>query len=446
MTRIIGNIGKSAQTPLNGIIKITLDSTIFDDSTNPSKMLFPVPEEFDFENGVIDLDLVSSEEENVSYHFELFTVDNQTTYYLANSSDIYTGATHQHTDGRYYTGLTHTSDSVLLDTITTAVRTKFDDFHTIIPNVAEIKFRELVPQGVAVGGAEQGLHRIARILATNTQYKAALRGGGEYRGIFNPSQFYKQEDWVYHDGGSYTYINFVPSKGNYPIPNVVTGYWGPMAGRGATGAGTTGNNSAYDPNIWTGKTDAPSRGAVSGIIEQLARRSELAAYVRYDNPNFTNGANVKTPEPGSLGTSVVNLEVLQGYLPKINPKLEGLPSTTTPLLGDRTQRVANTEWTGATIAAELAARITDEVQRGSSVVALNSAGEAVINFPRNFQRQPLIIICNGDWAGNSIVSLSLILTPDQRSGFTIKGVGTGGTLPAGTLVRVNWFATGLIPT
>ena len=104
------------------------------------------------------------------------------------------------------------------------------------------------------------------------------------KGTYDPSTYYKRGNLVAYNGGSYVYISNVAGVGIYPTDGA---YWQQLASKGEVGTGTTGNGQPYDATAWSNQLDAPSRGAVRNIIEQLATKAEVNAKVSAVNASLT---------------------------------------------------------------------------------------------------------------------------------------------------------------
>lgn len=328
----------------SGILRIRLDAPVFDFSATPDALYLQQPAEFAITNGAIGtINLVESATQQVTYEFTLLVNSNQIEFYFPNG-DRYDGPTHLHTDSKYYTGYSHRTDSQELDRLVRQVPRQIDQFHAIVPNAASVEYSQLLPTRVATDKLPTTIRQIAELLINDQQYRQALRGGPAPAGVFSPTTFYVEDDWVEYDGSSYVYINPITTRGNYP-PNAT--YWQLMAARGATGTGTSGNNTSYDATTWDGQLDAPSRNAVRDIIEQLARASQLASLAPINSPTFTGTPSRSTnPIAGDRSTQFPTTQWVGNEFATLNsPTFTGNPAVPLQLTTDRSNKIASTQWT-----------------------------------------------------------------------------------------------------
>ena len=82
-----------------------------------------------------------------------------------------------------------------------------------------------------------------------------------------------------------------------------------------------------------------------------------------------------------------------------------------------------------------------KIQAGSNVITTNASGSGTVTFPQAFSSLLGVVICEGDWSGSTIVSLSVIGT-GATTGFNFHADQNSGIL-ANSVVRVNWIAIGL---
>lgn len=300
MTTITGTIVDSGGQALTGRLIVKLDAPLVDTSTEPYTTHLPATREFAITNGAVNLTLLQTQTSGITYHFIFNTYEIIELFYLVDGA-LYSGPNHLHTDGAYYTGNTHTADSVLLNRETREQSTTHINFHAVVPNVLTEDFASLLPTGVTTDLLDTAAQRIANILVNNLDYAEALRGGPRPRGEFDPDTYYKLDDQVSHDGSSYTWINESPAKGVYP-PNIT--YWQVNALKGDTGTGTAGNNTAYDATTWDGQLDAPSRNAVRDVIELLATKAALNLKADINSPVLTGIPSAPTPATGNRGTQI----------------------------------------------------------------------------------------------------------------------------------------------
>lgn len=280
MTQIVGLIKDSAGYLLSGKLVVKANSQITDSSTSPKSIITTKPFEFTITSGVVDINIKSSDIEQISYNFS-FKV-------LAENPDG---------QNEYV---------------------ELFGFNALVPGVASIDFSELLPTDFTVDQLDTGRFSIARIIATNEEFAEAVRFKFKYRGAYSSTTVYSKDDVVIFDGSTYVYTNNQTSFNKVPPtnPTISNAYWTMLASRGATGAGTTGVNTAYGAG-WAGNLDAPTRNVLYNKIETLA--------------------------------------------PLASPSFTGIPTTeTTPAYGDNSTKLATTAF------------ITDRVNLGYFRYALST--------------------------------------------------------------------------
>lgn len=345
MVLLTGFFRDSGGVPIqSGILRIRLDAPLFDYSATPDALYIQQATEFAITNGAIPaINLPESATQQITYEFTLLINTQEIEFYFPDGTR-YDGPTMQHTDGMWYTGLTFRAGvSQELDRLVRTVPRQIDQFHAIVPNQASVEFSQLVPTRVSTDKLPTAIRQIAELLTGTQQYRQALRGGPNAAGTFSPTTFYVLDDWIEHDGSSYVYINLVTTRGNYP-PDPT--YWQLVASRGATGTGTSGNNTPYDATTWNGQTDAPSRNAVRNIIEQLARTSQLASLAPINSPNFTGSpSRSSNPITSDRSTQLATTQWVGSQFATIDsPTFTGTPAVPLQATADRSNRPASTQW------------------------------------------------------------------------------------------------------
>lgn len=225
MTKILGTLTDSAGTPLSGELEITLDAPLIDASTAPDTILLPRSRVLTINAGAIALNLPQSETSNLTYHFRFNTFAEEVEFYFQNG-DSYSGPSHQHTDLQWYTGNSHTSDSLLLSRYVQKVPTQILDFHSVVPNQSSVEFASLLPTGISTDVLDTSIRRLAQLLTSNADYATALRGGPNFKGIYSVSAYYQLGDAVVHGGGAWIYTQATPTIGNVPSSNST--FWQPF--------------------------------------------------------------------------------------------------------------------------------------------------------------------------------------------------------------------------
>lgn len=345
MPLLTGFFKDSGSNPItSGILRIRLDAPMVEFSATVDSLLTQQAAEFAITNGAIPtINIPESATQQITYEFTLF-VNTQTVEFYYPNGDRYDGPTILHTDSKWYTGISYRADaSQELDRFVRTTPRQIDQFHAIVPNTATVEYSALIPTRVTTDKLPTTIRQIAELLINVQQYRQALRGGPNAVGTFNPNIFYALDDWVEYDGSSYVYINPLTTRGNYP-PN--TTYWQLVASRGATGTGTSGNNTPYDAATWNGQIDAPSRNALRNIIEQLARTSQLTGLAPLNSPVFTgNPSRSSNPIVTDNSTQLATTQWSRTlFAPIDSPTFTGNPAVPLQATNDRSNRPASTQW------------------------------------------------------------------------------------------------------
>lgn len=335
-TNITGTIKGSGGDLLDGKLVYVLNYPIIDSGTIPKSYHILEPDEYIVSLGAVNLSLQESETAKVTYNFKFYLSD---------------GAGGYETDPLF-------------------------EFNAQIPNVASVEFTDLLPTDITPDILETSRYSIARILATTEEYAETLRGGPNPEGEFDVAVYYRLDDMVSYDGGSYVYVYPEPTAGNYPpnYPTLSNTYWQAVALRGNTGTGTDGNDTAYDPTAWDGQTDAPSRNAVRDVIETLATKTELADKASLSNPALTGTPTTSTPPAGDASSRIPTTQwVADSYAPINNPVFTGNVGVPTPPNGDISTKAANTVF----VASVLPKRVL-KVRRASNQALTNTADNTIL--------------------------------------------------------------------
>lgn len=124
----------------------------------------------DAPSGVFSVDLIPSGES--TYRFRYFQETITAKFFRNQGTELWRGDTHQHTDGDWYTGNEHTSESeVLLRTETVKEHTIVPTFNATLPeHVESVDFADLLPSGVSPTNVEISLLTLAEMLTTRPEY------------------------------------------------------------------------------------------------------------------------------------------------------------------------------------------------------------------------------------------------------------------------------------
>lgn len=187
----------------------------------------------------------------------------------------------------------------------------------------------------------------------SSQFRQAI--GFNARGTYSATEYYKAGDIVDFQGCSYTPV--LPSliRGISPIFNISSENWQLLARKGDTGAGQTGDNSAYNATAWLADTvKPPTKSAVRNIIESIF--TALAGKPGLSDNNVWSGTqqfNLLTSTlasdfaaPGAPTSNQLPRvqDILSFFAPKSNPTLTGTVDVPTPPDSDSSTRAANTQW------------------------------------------------------------------------------------------------------
>ncbi|HEY9736750.1 MAG TPA: hypothetical protein V6D06_10725 [Trichocoleus sp.] len=339
MTTIQGIIKDSAGVLLNAQLRITLDAPVSDTSTTPDTTYLPVSVTKPITAGSLAVDVVETATANTTVFFELYTEQTQYSYFFLDG-EAYVGPVHLHTDGKYYTGETHNSDSVELARSSEIIESIIQAFRAIVPNQSTVDWADLIPTGVSVDVLDTGLRRLAEILTSSTDYVEALRGGPRWLGDYNAATIYQRDDAVAYGGSSWLYINADPSSGNTPVDGI---YWTKIAQKGDPGS-TGGAAGAYDATGWLNDSNAPTKAAIRNLVEgSLAKLSNLTGLAPLASPSFSGSPNAPTPANNSNSTAIATTAFVQGnFAPLTNPAFAGNPTAPTQAAGNNTPRLATT--------------------------------------------------------------------------------------------------------
>lgn len=429
MTLITGTFKDSGGTPIaSGALRVRLDAPLIDYSTTPDSLHTRQPREFPIVNGSIGtVNLPQSQTQQITYEFTL--ISNATTYeFYSPDGAAYSGPTFQHSDSKWYTGLSFRAGiSLELDRVTKIIPTTIDAFRAIVPNIASVEYAAILPSRVTTDGLPRTIRQVAELLTTEAGFIQQLRGGPRPKGAYNPTIYYARDDQVEVDGSSWIYINPITTNGNAPpvLPATNNAYWQLLAARGATGAGTSGNNTPYDAATWNNQTDAPSRGALRNIIQTLAKLSDIAGLAPLLNPVFGGNPSRSTaPLLSDNSSQIPTTNWVRSYAaPLDSPALINNPSAPTQSIADRSSKLA----TCAHVSNKLEAALGAVVIAGqSSAVTLASGAWIKIPFDQEFW-DPSGQFANGEF------------TPQASDYYRISISMLLGAAGAITLANINLF-------
>jgi hypothetical protein len=359
----------------NGGISLELDAPIFDISTSPDtlhlanvKKLYPIINgELPIISGIVrGIDVPQSATFNVTYRVGLYNNVSSIVYYFLDGR-LYDGLVHQHTDGFYYTGSIHSVDAVRIDVVQKSEQVEFDSFNTIVPNVAEVEFRELLPSNVSTDKLPYTIQHLAEIIINTPLYLSAL-SDKKWRGEYNISLLYSKNDEVKYAGSSWIYINELATIGQVPSLANST-YWDQTVSKGDAG-GTGGQDTAYSAG-WNGSTWAPTANAVYDIIQTLATAAQLANYAPLINAALQTPTRTTHPSNNDRGLAVPTTKWVGDYFATLDsPIFTGNPSALTQAISDVSGKLATTKFVDDYVKAKSFGQIVYVTQ--SAALALSS--------------------------------------------------------------------------
>jgi hypothetical protein len=348
LTLITGRFVDSGGLEINGGVIVKLDAPFVDISTDPDSLYTQQERDFAIVNGLLPIVsgstrgivLPQTATQNLTYSFNLYRNVQLTDYYFQDGRS-FEGVSHLHTDGLYYTGASHSLDSVRLDRVdSTQKQTIGYPFHAVVPNVAIAEFTALIPSQIATDKLPSTIQQITEILINTPQYLALLTQA-KWKGAYDPAQIYRKFEEVFYAGSSWIYVNDIPTAGNTPNTGA---YWQLRSLKGDAG-GTGGNATPYDATGWNNQSWAPSAGVLRNIIEQLAKSSQLASYALINTPALVSPTRTANPSNADRSLALASTQwVGTNFATLVDAALSGSPSVPLPATSDASNRIASTQW------------------------------------------------------------------------------------------------------
>lgn len=400
VTQLVGFFRDSGGNPIaSGILRIKLDAPIVDISTSPDALYTPLETDFTITNGAIPtINLVESATQNTTYQFTLFNSSTAYQFYFL-SGEQYTGLTHLYTDGIWYTGSVHSTDSARLDRVPSTILTEIDSFHAVVPSAVTVEFASLIPTRVSTDRLPLVVQQVAELLSTDSVLLQRIRGGPRWKGAFDPTIYYQKDDAVSYGGSSWIYINDNPAINQTPNDSN-TAYWAKIAQKGDAG-GTGGQDTAYSSSGWDGQTWAPTANAIRDKIETLATIASLSAYAPLASPNFTGSPNRSTsPTFGDRSTQIPTTAWVGNEFATINnAALTGNPTAPTPPQGTYNTQIATLAWVQTFVSspAFVAYKTSDQtLSTGNSTIVSFSSKPLDTNSAFNLSTGTFTVPTGGD--------------------------------------------------
>ncbi len=370
MTLITGKFLDSGRVPIaSGRLRVQLDAPLVDAASTPDGYALQIPRDFVITNGDLETcDLQESATSQTSYTFTLLQRFEDFDYFFAGTGEFYGSNTdrpvHLWTDSKYYSGVSHTPDSVALERV---VRDRLDTvgsaFQAIVPNQPSVEFAQIARTGFATDRLPQNAQQVAQALLLNSSFVDTLIN----RLLIEPysaTRLYQRGNLVSLAGSAYqclidSTIAIAPNSGAVN--------WRVFVAKGDAG-GTGGQDTPYSAATWDGAMFAPSANAIRDIVETLARSN---------NATLTG---VSTAITAAQGTNTNQIATCAFTIAEIiarltNVALPGTPTlVTTPLLTDNSQAIVNANFVKNTF--HRYSRIIDSkspgVSGGANVAGVNT--------------------------------------------------------------------------
>jgi microcystin-dependent protein len=251
-TTILIDQSDAAGQPLNGYVLVQLSKPVVDSANN--KTYLPAIARAELVSGVGTLTLENSATSKQSYTFQIYQ------YGLAQSSTLIWQFT-----------------------------------ATVPASLTPIAWSDLITQvGIAEDNNDASLQAVIRKLYYDDSFWVKLQQTFyPRRGNYSPLATYTFGSVVYYQGNLYSSVSQVPIAGQDPIS--FPSLWQIFSEKGATGAGTTGDDAAYNATAWDGVITAPSKNAVRDVIETLETKAVVATKVSASSPILTTPSLASSP-------------------------------------------------------------------------------------------------------------------------------------------------------
>lgn len=266
--------------PLDGYILVGVDSWLMKDD-NASSFTTLIGK-VTFTAGACTLNLEPSELQQVTYSFEVYHYKSVTT------SDPETGE----------------------PIVTIVDEPLLPKFYARVPiSLTPISFNQLAKQsGINRDNIDTALSAITRRLYNEDTFWSRLQEEVFVpRGVYSATAWYSRGDIVTWEYGSYLY--YYSDRAQGVIPSTAT-HWQQIGFRGATGAGTTGNDSPFGVG-WDGQTDAPSRNAVYDALQQYALASTVNGLAPLASPALTGNPTAPTQTSSDNSAKIATTAFVQ---------------------------------------------------------------------------------------------------------------------------------------
>lgn len=311
MTLIVGTYRDAGGVALaSGVLRVQLDAPLVDLSTTPSSYDFAIARDYPIVNGAAGVqtggsftpgvNIPQSQTSNVSYTFTV--LQNFTDFFYYKPNGEYFGVnenppTNADATGNYYSGVSRTPESVLLQRVAkTRLETVGQSFQAIVPNLPQVEFSQLRPTGFATDRGPQTARQVGEYLKSDPLFLQSLINILVTQGTWDASILYRRGNLVLVGGSTYQCIADV-SINNPPASSPNT--WRLFAGKGEPGG--TGGNDAVFGGAWDGDLNAPSKNAVYDEFVRRPTQAQVDAKAAIASPALTGSPTVPT-QPVGTGT------------------------------------------------------------------------------------------------------------------------------------------------
>ena len=350
MVLITGIFLDSGGVPIaSGGLTVKLDAPIIDVTTVPDSLYTQTERSFPIVNGLLPtigstqgITLPQTATKNTTYSFTVYQTTTTPTYYFQDGR-YYDGIAHLFSDGFYWSGVSHSAASIRLDRVDTSAQTiVIATFHSIVPNVAQVDFAQLLPVRVATDKLPTTIRELAEVLVNTPQYLALLTQA-KWQGVYNPLQLYAKYDEVFYSGSSWIFINSIPTVGQTPS-TLNTTYWNVRVAKGDPG-GTGGQDTPFDPTGWDGQTWAPTANVLRDYLITLATQAQLVIYAPKATPQLTAPTLLASPANSDRSLAIPSTQWVGGNFATIDGAiLTGNIAVPLQATADRSNKPSSTQW------------------------------------------------------------------------------------------------------
>ncbi len=302
MTLIVGTFKDSGGVAIaSGVLRVKLNAPLIDTLTEPDSYHLQVERDFPITNGILGtVNLKESATVGISYTFTILQSFTDYVYYKSGTGDYYSTSdelpSHLYTDGKYYSGVSHATDSILLERVATIRQeTVGEAFQAIVPNANQVDFAQLERTGFATDRGPQTARQVGEYLKTDPLFLQSIVNILVTQGTWNAAVLYRRGNLVLVGGSTYQ-CAAATSINEPPAPNPTK--WKLFAAKGDTG-GTGGDNSAFGAG-WNGDLNAPSKNALyQEFTNNRSTKAQVDAKAPLVSPTLTGTPTAPTQAAGT---------------------------------------------------------------------------------------------------------------------------------------------------